>query len=158
MRVYGINNYYIEILEYFPDCKNKTDIIKCEAEHIKRLKPSLNQPLPCEITNISSSITFNIDENENISQPNHYICTYDNKSDVKQTTSKHIDDKPDNDDNDICIDCYYSNNPLIHECNKKGRYYVKMKGKNSKPKHRNVCWECYRFLIGEDLATLYVEE
>lgn len=50
---------------------------------------------------------------------------------------------------DVC--CYYSGNSYIHDCLGNSKLNVRMFGKNS-PKYRNVCVNCFAYLVSNDLA------
>ena len=77
---------------------------------------------------------------------------------LHQIGANEMESQNDNYDNDTPENCYYAGNPSMNDCNQLGYHYVKMSSKNAKPKYRCVCWECFKYLIDENLATICIDE
>ena len=78
----------------------------------------------------------------------------DNNESIESEVKNNNNGNNNENDNVEIGDCHYSTNALIDRCRKFGKYHIKMNGKKSTPKKRAACYNCYHYLINNNLATV----
>ena len=134
----GVHNYYIDVLERIVDCQRKFDIQAVEAKYIKLLKPNLNiPPALSTIPESDSSSSLNENDSGTVPEPDNTIQPED---EIPEPV------KPGQ--------CFYSDLNLNKTCSGTANCEVRMNRKKSKPRMRNVCFNCSNFLVSQEKATV----